>query len=182
MVDSAVVKIRPIKLIAVIFSGITVILLISSIAGKEWVEVKFHHDNRQSITWGLWDICEGNSCSSNTTDWVKVCATFSIVSLLFSVVVVGCGILGLCSLDIPRRKLFYIIAGGIVTLVALSDLLSLIIFPIKFRESIQTFINVKRWDFDWTYGFGWGGFIFSVAAAVFFFLPIDDNDMETKSF
>ena len=46
-----------------------------------------------------------------------------------------------------------------------------IIFPVKFGDDIINSETVKRWDFDWTYGFAWGAFIFSVGAVVFFFLP-----------
>jgi len=54
-------------LIAVVFSIVTVILLLSSIAGKEWVEVKFLRGNKKVITWGLWDICNGDVCEPGTT-------------------------------------------------------------------------------------------------------------------
>lgn len=44
------------------------------------------------------------------------------------------------------------------------------------------FDGVRRWDFDWTYGFGWGAFIFSAAAAVFFFIPSETKSVIRKSF
>lgn len=47
-----------------------------------------------------------------------------------------------------------------------------IIFPVKFGDDIIVHSDtVKRWDFDWTYGFAWGALIFSVGASVFFLLP-----------
>ena len=46
-----------------------------------------------------------------------------------------------------------------------------VIFPVKFGDDIVNSETVMRWDFDWTYGFAWGAFIFSAGAAVFFLLP-----------
>ena len=48
-----------------------------------------------------------------------------------------------------------------------------IIFPVKFGDNIVNSETVRRWDFDWTYGFAWGALIFSVGATIFFFLPGD---------
>ena len=57
------------------------------------------------------------------------------------------------------------------------DLLALIIYPVMFNQDILRLgygpyweYRLKRWDFDWTYGFGWGGFIFAVPAVIFFLI------------
>ena len=50
------------QLIAVIFCCIALVLLICSVAGQEWVEVKFVHGIHSVITWGLWEICDGKRC------------------------------------------------------------------------------------------------------------------------
>ena len=47
-----------------------------------------------------------------------------------------------------------------------------VIFPVKFGQDIRYAEAVRRWDFDWAYGFAWGGLIFSIGAAVSFVLPM----------
>lgn len=72
---------------------------------------------------------------------------------------------------------------------ALLDLLTLIIYPVMFNMDIihlQTDSHwtypLKTWNFDWTFGFGWGAFIFTVAASVFFILPLDDKKTVSNPF
>ena len=66
-----------------------------------------------------------------------------------------------------------------VSVSAFLELLVVIIFPIKFGENISQSHLVRRWDFDWTYGFAWGGVIFSIGAAVFFLLPVKSEEEVT---
>ena len=68
-----------------------------------------------------------------------------------------------------------------LTLSAVLELLVVIIFPVKFGEDISLSHLVRRWDFDWTYGFAWGGVIFSIGAVVFFLLPIK-SETEVTTF
>jgi hypothetical protein len=72
---------------------------------------------------------------------------------------------------------------------ALLDLLTLIVYPVMFNEDIvqlrtheHWLYTLKTWYFDWTYGFGWGAFIFTTAAAVFFIIPLDDKKLFSKPF
>jgi len=44
-------------------------------------------------------------------------------------------------------------------------------YPVKFRHNIIHFTEVvRRWDFDWSYAFAWGGIIFSISSALFYCL------------
>ncbi|XP_063397216.1 transmembrane protein 47-like [Mytilus trossulus] len=202
--ETTVVKIRPIKLIAVIFSCITLLLLIVAVAEQEWVEVKFHDEDQKS-RWGLWTLCTKGECNSLEYEWIKVSAAFVLISVILTFAGTMCGILGLkvvipynnrlwylsagvimgCGLKVVipyNNRLWYLSAGVIMGCVALSDILALIIYPVKFKEEIMVHEDVRRWDFDWTYGFGWGAFIFSAAASVFFFIPSGTKEISRKSF
>ncbi|CAG2197343.1 PERP [Mytilus edulis] len=297
--DTAVVKIRPIKLIAVIFSCITLLLLIVAVAEQEWVEVKFHDEDQKS-RWGLWTLCTKGDCNSLDYEWIKVSAAFVLISVILTFAGTVCGILGLKVVIPYNNRLWYLSAGVIMGCVgvimgcvgkcyikglkvvipsnnrlwylsagvimgcvgvimgcvgkcyimelkvvipynnclwylsagvimgcvgvimgcvgkyyirglkvvipynnrlwylsagvimgcvgvimgcvALSDILALIIYPVKFKEEIMVHEDVRRWDFDWTYGFGWGAFIFSAAASVFFFIPSGTKEISRKSF
>ena len=57
-----------------------------------------------------------------------------------------------------------------------------VIFPVKFGDDILNSDTVRRWDFDWTYGFAWGAFIFSIGAALFFFLPDGKKEENENSY
>lgn len=179
--ETTVVKIRPIKLIAVIFSCITLLLLIVAVAEQEWVEVKFHDEDQKS-RWGLWTLCTKGDCNSLEYEWIKVSAAFVLISVILTIAGTVCGILGLKVVIPYNNRLWYLSAGVIMACVALSDILALIIYPVKFKEEIMVHENVRRWDFDWTYGFGWGAFIFSAAASVFFFIPSETKEISRKSF
>lgn len=178
--ETRVVKFRPIKLIAVIFSGVTLLLLIVAVAEQEWVEVKFH-DEKHLSRWGLWTVCTKDDCNSLEYEWIKVSAAFVLLSIILTLGGIICGILGLKFSIFHKNHLWYMSAGVIMACVALSDILALIIYPVKFKEEITIFDGVRRWDFDWTYGFGWGAFIFSAAAAIFFFIPSDAKDISRSS-
>ena len=178
--ETKIVKIRPLKLIAVIFSGITLLLLLVAVAEQEWVEVKFH-DEKHLSRWGLWTLCTKADCNSLDYEWIKVSAAFVLISVILTLAGIICGILGLRMGTQYKNRLWYLSAGVIMGCVALSDILALIIYPVKFKEEIMIFEGVRRWDFDWTYGFGWGAFIFSAAAAIFFFIPSESKVISRSS-
>lgn len=59
----------------------------------------------------------------------------------------------------------------ILFLTAILEFVVVVTFPVKFGQDIIMVEAVRRWEFDWAYGFAWGGLVFSVGAAIFFLLP-----------
>lgn len=173
-----------IKIIAEVLTAIAVVWILVSIAGGDWVVVQFQYQADLVWQWGLWHTC--NTIAPETvvcveTEWLTVCLIFCMVALLLTLTATCCGVLGLKLGTDDRNNIFYTIAGSIMSFVALLELIVVIIFPVKFGANIQMVETVQRWDFDWTYGFAWGGLIFSLGAAIFFFLPVKEHEpVETK--
>ncbi|XP_062601586.1 p53 apoptosis effector related to PMP-22-like isoform X1 [Saccostrea cucullata] len=182
-----VIIIRPFKIIGEAFTGIAGVFLIIATVGQDWVEVQFFRTSH-IITWGLWDICVGGLCLPDN-GWIEVCQALSLVALLLCLGAFICGFVGLCIHSHCSKRLWFILAGAVMSLVALLDLLTLIMYPIMFNSDIVNLqtdrhwhYTLKTWNFDWTYGFGWGAFIFTTAASIFFILPLDDKKIVTKPF
>ncbi|KAL3856426.1 hypothetical protein ACJMK2_011188 [Sinanodonta woodiana] len=174
------IRVRPIKVIAEVLAVAAGVWIIISIAGPEWVDVKFHNHGDTTWNWGLWITCnefEDGHTVCMESDWITVCLVFSIISFILSMAASICGILGLfVAASFHTKRMFYLLAGIVMFTMALLELMVAIIFPIKFGEDILGASNVKRWDFDWTYGFAWGSFIFGVGSAGFFLLPSERRE------
>ncbi|XP_067682485.1 p53 apoptosis effector related to PMP-22-like isoform X2 [Haliotis asinina] len=181
MVEVEVVKYRPIKLLAVIFTGIALLLLIIGVAAADWVDVKFTAVKDGWQSWGLWEHCYVITSSLTACvkkDWMSACAALTLLALIGSVGALGLGICGLCT----HKRLLYIIAGVLTALGALFILISVIIFPVKFSEDITNAhrSDLERWDIDWTYGVTLGGLFFLVGAAIFFFLKQENQEVSRE--
>ncbi|XP_071181320.1 p53 apoptosis effector related to PMP-22-like [Mytilus edulis] len=192
--DSSVEK--DLALIAVVFSCITLLLLIVAVAEQEWVEVKFHDEDQKS-RWGLWTLCTKGECKSLEYEWIKVSAAFVLISVILTFAGTVCGILGLKVVIPYNNRLWYLSAGVIMGCVGKYYYRDQVCWtqgsftkgingkftPSKdCKEEIMVHEDVRRLDFDWNYGFGWGAFIFSAAASVFFFIPSGTKEISRKSF
>ncbi|XP_045172949.1 transmembrane protein 47-like [Mercenaria mercenaria] len=168
-----VTVITPVKIIAEVLSVITVVWLIVSVAGEGWVVVRFLYFEDRTWTWGLWRTCNKLEEAFSVCikeEWLTVCLVFSIMALILSLAATVCGVLGMRDTE-SRRNIFYTVAAGFLSVVALLEFMVVVIFPVKFGEDIKKAEAVRRWDFDWAYGFAWGGLLFSIGAAVFFVIP-----------
>lgn len=94
-------------MIAVIFSGITLLLLIVAVAEQEWVEVKFH-DEKHLSRWGLWTLCTKADCNSldygmGTFNYLSYQAIDSSVCLVLKCRVYGCTLCLYCN-DVYKKR------------------------------------------------------------------------------
>ncbi|KAK3083602.1 hypothetical protein FSP39_000114, partial [Pinctada imbricata] len=173
------------QLIAEVLTGIAGVFLIVAVVGQEWVEVKFHGTDHM-FTWGLWDRCVGPGLCLPNPLWLEACQAFCLLSVLLALGAFICGFIGLCIHSRCSKHMWHTIAGILLIVVVVCDLLSLIVYPIMFSQDVlflefdpQWQFTVRRWDFDWTYGFGWGGFIFAVPAIIFFLIFPDKRKSGT---
>ncbi|XP_046378854.1 p53 apoptosis effector related to PMP-22-like isoform X2 [Haliotis cracherodii] len=181
MVEVEVVKYRPIKLIAVIFTGIALLLLIIGVAAADWVDVKFVSVKDGWRSWGLWEECYDVTSSLTACvkkDWMSACAALTLLSVFGAVGALGLGIFGLCT----HKRVLYIIAGVLTAVGALFILISVIIFPVKFSEDISEAhrSDLERYDIDWTYGVTLGGLFFLLGASIFFFIKQEDQEVSRE--
>lgn len=180
-----VIVVRPFKIMGEVFSGVAGVFLIIASVGQDWVEVQFFRTTHV-ITWGLWDICVGGLCLPDS-GWLEICRGLILLAVLLSLGAFLCGLVGLCIHSHCSKRAWFILAGALMSLVAVLDLLTLILYPAMFNSDIvhlQTdshwTYTLKTWNFDWTYGFGWGAFIFTAASSLFFILPLDDKKTISK--
>ncbi|XP_052801503.1 transmembrane protein 47-like [Mya arenaria] len=176
--------VAPIKVIAVLLSVIAVVWLVTSVAGERWVKVTSRYHEGRTWDWGLWNTChelqeDVRVCVNE--DWLTACLVFGIMSVVFCVAGTICGGLGVrfCGSDSRKTDAFYKAAAGFLGTVALLEFLVVVIFPVKFGEDIQKSDQIKRWDFDWAYGFAWGGLIFSIGASLCYLVPGKYTALET---
>lgn len=175
MMGEDVTAVAPVKIIALALNIIAVIWLVVSIAGDSWVVVRFLYFEGKSWTWGLWKTCNKLDDGFNVCikeDWITVCLVFSMMSLILSMAGTVCAFLGMRDSG-TKTNVFYKLASGFLGVVAFLEFMVVVIFPVKFGHDITVVEAVRKWDFDWAYGFAWGGFIFSVGAALFYILPIN---------
>lgn len=159
--------IRPLKVIAFIFSCIAVVMLILSILTNYWLEA-------EGFRQGLWEYCTTTanieSCNSNIDSvWILACGAICLVALMMSLVAAILSLVGIVSKDRLKKQTFYLSAISVIILTILFLLTALVIFPIFFihkMEEYQMTYKLTHWFFSWSYGLGWGAWIFLVGAAI----------------
>ncbi|KAK3767291.1 hypothetical protein RRG08_019119 [Elysia crispata] len=174
-------QIRPFKILALVMVAIAAILTITSLAGPEWVSVSFYHEDKVR-SWGLWWNCFKVHTSFEmclTADWLVACAALVFFSLLAQVLALAVAVWGLSS----RRRVPYLVAGGLCCGAGACLIICLIIYPVMFtmevKENKNFYTETSDFSFDWTYGIAWGAVIFLMCATIFFFVRVrEENDAQ----
>ncbi|XP_012946212.1 p53 apoptosis effector related to PMP-22 [Aplysia californica] len=171
-------KIRPFKILAVVMATVAVVLTVISLAGPDWVSVKFYEGKLQK-SWGLWWECWRVHVSFEMcvgADWLAGCAAMVFLALIADAIATIMGLWGL----FVKRRLPYVLAGVLCIIAAMFHIISLIIYPVKFTAEVtgndDNKAETAQFVFDWTYGIAWGAVIFLVGATVFFFIRVRDED------
>ncbi|KAH3890707.1 hypothetical protein DPMN_014792 [Dreissena polymorpha] len=172
-----IIALAPVKILGLCLSVIAAVWMLVSLVGRNWVRVSFHYHEDRAWDWSLWNTCntvEHEHVICVSADWLTVCLVFNMVALILCASGVVCGILGSRPSEAgAHRNCFYIAATGFLVLSTLIEFLVVLIFPIKFGNDIQKTDVIRRWDFDWAYGFAWGGVIFSLGGALCHAVPTE---------
>ncbi|GFO34451.1 lens fiber membrane intrinsic protein [Plakobranchus ocellatus] len=164
--------VRPIKVIGLMCGIIAVLLLMLSIAATSWLRA-------DDVREGLWERCTYNytmtepnwlDCElGRATEWMTACQALCLMSLITCVIAIIITSVALRNTNFKiKYKLYW--AGLITFLVAvLFELISLIIFPVKFLDDIST-REQYHWSFGWAYIVGWVGAVAEFAAGLFLLL------------
>ncbi|KAK7463140.1 hypothetical protein BaRGS_00038285 [Batillaria attramentaria] len=150
---------RPYKLLAVIMSAISLILMIVSVAGPDWMEVEYQQGGVKS--WGLWWECLTVNSSFEMcvkTDWLFACAALVLICLISMLAVTVLGSVGLCT----QRRFLYITAGAVKT-------------HVSYRAETQ------RFDLGWTYGIAWGAVFFMLGAAILYLIRSETEEVTSEN-
>lgn len=178
MSESELRVFRPYKLLAVIMSYISLVLMIASVAGPDWVEVEYQQGGIKS--WGLWLDClkvHGSFEMCVQTDWLFACAALVLICLISMLAVAVLGSVGLCT----HRRFLYITAGAVSIFAAVVQIICLIIYPVKFTEEVKEDSSYRaetqRFDLDWTYGVAWGAVFFMIGAAILYLIHSETEEV-----
>ncbi|CAG5125853.1 unnamed protein product [Candidula unifasciata] len=165
-----VLVVRPIKVIGVLFGVVAVLLLSLSLAATAWL----HADGARE---GLWERCTYNQTVPDWVDcgqalprdWVTICQSLCLVSLIVCVIAIVVASIGLRTANFQAKYRLY--WGGLVCffIAALIEIISLVIFPIKFLDEIEN-REQAHWSFGWAYIVGWVGAVTEFIAGLLLLL------------
>ncbi|BFZ23624.1 hypothetical protein BsWGS_26663 [Bradybaena similaris] len=165
-----VLVVRPIKVIGVLCGVIALLLLSLSVAATSWL----YADGARE---GLWERCTYNltvpdwvDCGQALPrDWVVICQSLCLVSMIICLIAVVLVSVGLRTVNFQAKyKLYWV---GLVSffIAALVEIVSLVIFPIKFLDEIEN-REQAHWSFGWAYIVGWVGAVIEFLAGLLLLL------------
>ncbi|CAL1531303.1 unnamed protein product [Lymnaea stagnalis] len=170
VIIETVLVVRPIKVVGLLCGVIAVLLLMLSVAATAWLQADGTRE-------GLWERCTYNKTVPAWLDcdyglpreWVTACQALCLISLIVCIVAIVFTSIGLRTSNFTiKYKLYWV--GLITFFVAVAfELISLVIFPIKFLDEITEREEI-HWSFGWAYIVGWAGAVSEFAAGLFLLL------------
>ncbi|KAG9275060.1 p53 apoptosis effector related to PMP-22 [Astyanax mexicanus] len=136
--------------------------IIAIAAQSGWVE----DENAKSHYASMWEQCRGRNdnwtCwSLMENSWAQAVAALMIIGLIILIIafIVSCVAL-CCTLNIPLLR----VIGVLLIIAVILQIIALIIYPVKFNETIFE----GHYDYTWAYGFGWGATILMMGCGILF--------------
>ncbi|KAM6956822.1 p53 apoptosis effector related to PMP-22 [Aplochiton taeniatus] len=136
--------------------------IIAIAASSGWVE----DENAKSHYASMWTQCRGRNnnwdCKSLLEfPWAQAVAALMIIGLIILCIafIISCIAL-CCTLNLSLMP----IIGILLFIVVIVQFIALIIYPVKFSETIFE----GYYDYTWAYGFAWGATILSIGCGILF--------------
>lgn len=174
---------RPFKVTALVLCILAAIGSVASIVNNAWV---------RSVTFkqGLWQECyngtrvlDGNPTTVNaplecypaeSSQWLDAARAFALISLVILIVAI---IVAVVSFVMGQRhSRLFIVAGVLILVAAMCQLLPLIIFPTKFLSEPVVF-GRTGFELHWGWGLALGVFFMDVAAGIVFIVAPDTQEI-----
>ncbi|KAK0061481.1 transmembrane protein 47 [Biomphalaria pfeifferi] len=170
VVIEKVVIVRPLKVLGLLCGVLAVLLLMISVAATSWLKA-------EDVLEGLWEKCVYNRSTpdwvecdnSMPREWVTICQALCIISLIVCMAAIAITSVGLKTTNFILKYKMYWIGLIIFFAAAAFELISLVIFPIKFLSEMLTRSEI-HWSFGWAYIVGWAGAVCEFTAGLFLLL------------
>ncbi|XP_006885011.1 PREDICTED: p53 apoptosis effector related to PMP-22 [Elephantulus edwardii] len=164
------------------------LLLLSAIAfdivalsGRGWLQSSDH-----TQTASLWWQCPSEGGGTGSPEqgcetlmqyaWGRAAAAMLLCGFIILVI---CFILSFFALCGPQMLIFLRVIGGLLALAAVFQIISLVIYPVKYTQQFNLHANIAvTYYYNWAYGFGWAATIILIGCAFFFCcLPNYEDDL-----
>ncbi|CAC5376888.1 unnamed protein product [Mytilus coruscus] len=164
--------VRPIKVVALLCAVMGLFMNCLSVGSTSWFQTDFGRD-------GLWQTCvfiddDAIQCRTvKISDWLEASRVLFVIGMVICFLSIVLTSFGLTTDLFHRKEKYYIAGMTCMVLAALSEMICLIIHPVKYNEELEKAGKHLSWGMGWSYGLGWIAAILMTAGAVI--LYIDKN-------
>ncbi|XP_035824733.1 transmembrane protein 47 [Aplysia californica] len=167
-----VLVVRPIKVVGLLCGVLAVLLLMLSVAATAWLQANGSRE-------GLWEKCTYNQTIPDWLEcdlglprgheWITACQALCLISLIVCILAIVVTSVALRTSNFKIKYKLYWAGLTLFFLAVMFELISLVIFPIKFLDEIQN-RDEAQWRFGWAYVIGWAAAVCEFAAGLFLLL------------
>ncbi|KAK3104678.1 hypothetical protein FSP39_007605 [Pinctada imbricata] len=169
--------VRPIKVLSFICCLVGILFNALSVASSSWLKDDVGQE-------GLWSKCiyiedrddEVMCMTSKHREWMSACRALSAFGLIICFISMVVLTIGIQTTNGRMKYKYYGLAILIMFFAAVPDVVSLIIYPVRFREELIG----DYWNVGWAYIIGWFAVILKIGGGVLVFIDRNTEELVEK--